>query len=286
MMGYWMRCRNRKLGSWALAAAGLLFSSGAGASPELDTATVPPDVAQAELSAARAYDAFQRGDYASAVALYQQAFDAAPSADALFNIARVYDLGLRDRPLAITFYRRYVSDAGATPERIKRANERLTELREAETAELATRPAAPRAVQPAPAGAFVAAPASGPLEQDAGGEWSGLKIAALASGAAGAVLLSVGAGFGISLLSTAERANRECHGNECSSQRGVDAARAAARDARWANWGLGVGGGLLAGATLMWLLDPGAEQAAPPASMKLSPIAGGGELGVALAGSW
>jgi tetratricopeptide (TPR) repeat protein len=285
-MGYWMRCRNRKLGSWALAAAGLLFSSGAGASPELDTVSVPPDVAQAELSAARAYDAFQRGDYASAVALYQQALDAAPSADALFNIARVYDLGLRDRPLAITFYRRYVSDPGATPERIKRANERLTELREAEAAELSTRPAAPQAMQPAAAGAPAAAPASAPLGQDSGNDWSGLKIAALASGAAGAVLLSVGAGFGISLLSTAERANRECDGNDCSSQRGVDAARAAARDARWANWGLGVGGGLLAGATLMWLLDPGAEQAAPPASMKLSPIAGAGELGVALAGSW
>jgi tetratricopeptide (TPR) repeat protein len=284
-MGYFMSYGNRKLSS-ALVAAGLLFSSSAWASPELDAVSSPPDVAEAELSAARAYEAFQRRDYASAVALYAKAFEAAPSADALFNIARVYDLGLRDRPLAITFYRRYVSDPGATPERIKRANERLTELREAEIAELSTRPAAPRAVPPPPTPEPVALPASAPLEQDAGADWSGLKVAALAAGAAGAVALSVGAGFGISLLSTADRANRECDGNDCSSQRGVDAARAAARDARWANWGLGVGGGLLAGATLMWLLDPGAEQAAPPDSIKLSPIAGAGELGVALAGRW
>jgi hypothetical protein len=286
MMGHSMSRRQCRLSSSALAAAVLLFSSGVWASPDLAAASSPPGVAEAERSAAQAYDAFQRRDYASAVALYQRAFEAAPSADALFNIARVYDLGLRDRPLAITFYRRYVSDPGATPERIKRANERLTELREAEAAELSTRPAAPQAMQPAAAGAPARAPASAPLGQDSGNDWSGLKIAALASGAAGAVLLSVGAGFGISLLSTAERANRECDGNDCSSQRGVGAARAAARDARWANWGLGVGGGLLAGATLMWLLDPGAEQAAPPASMKLSPIAGAGELGVALAGSW
>lgn len=284
-MGYSMRFRNPKLGSSALAAVGLLFSSAAWASPDVAAVASPPDVAQAELSAAQAYEAFQRRDYASAVALYEKAFEAAPSADALFNIARVYDLGLRDRPLAIAFYRRYLSDPGATPERIKRANERLTELREAEVAELATRPAAPPAEPPAPARAALAPPSALP-EQDAGAEWSGFEIAALASASAGAVALGVGAGFGISLLSTADRANRECDGNDCSSQRGVDAARAAARDARWANWGLGVGGGLLAGATLLWLLDAGAEQAEPPASMQLSPIAGAGGLGVALAGSW
>jgi tetratricopeptide (TPR) repeat protein len=285
-MGYLMRFRDRKLSSSALAAAGLLFSSGAWASPDAAAVSSPPDVERAELSAAQAYDAFQRRDYASAVALYEKAFEAAPSADALFNIARVYDLGLRDRPLAITFYRRYLSDPGATPERIKRANERLTELREAEVAELTTRPAAPQAEQPAPARAPIVEPSSALPEQDAGADWSGLEIAALASGSAGAVMLGVGAGFGISLLSTADRANRECNGNDCSSQRGVDAARAAARDARWANWGLGVGGGLLAGATLLWLLDPGVEQPGPPAGMKLSPVAGAGELGVALAGSF
>jgi tetratricopeptide (TPR) repeat protein len=284
-MGYSMSFSHWRLSSSALAAAGLLFSSGAWASPELDAGSSPPDVAAAELSAAQAYDAFQRRDYASAVALYQKAFEAAPSADALFNIARVYDLGLRDRPLAITFYRRYVSDPGATPERIKRANERLTELREAEIAELTTRPTAPPAAQPAPAPPPIAVPAIAPLEQDAGSEWSSSTVAALTLGAAGAVALGVGVGFGVSLLSTAERANRECDGNECSSQRGVDAARAAARDARWANAGLAVGGGLLAGAAIVWLLDPGAEQA-PPAAMKLSPTAGAGELGVALAGRW
>jgi hypothetical protein len=285
MMGYSTSYRNLRLSSAALAAAGLLFSSGAGASPEPEAGPSPLDVAAAELSAAQAYDAFQRQDYASAVALYVKAFEAAPSADALFNIARVYDLGLRDRPLAITFYRRYVADPGATPARIKLANERLTELREAETTELGTRPAAPQATQATP-GEPVVVPASTPLGQDAGGEWSGLKIAALTTGAAGAVLVGVGVGYGVSLLSTAERANRECDGNDCSSQRGVEAARAAARDARWANWGLGVGGGLLAGAALMWLLDPSEDRAAQPASMKLSPVAGPGELGVALAGRW
>src|SRR5690606_6622437 len=109
--------------------------------------------------AARAFDAYKRKDYQSAIALYQKALEAAPSADILYNIARIYDLGLRDRALAISFYSRYVNDPGAVPNRIEVATKRLAELRAAELAAVAppsVEPAAPTAVvapQPPPSAA-------------------------------------------------------------------------------------------------------------------------------------
>jgi tetratricopeptide (TPR) repeat protein len=274
-----------------LAAASLLCSSGAWASNEPEADPIAKTVAEAERYAAQAYAAYQKKDYAEAVALYQEALQAAPSADALFNIARIYDLGLRDRPLAITFYRRYVSDPGATPERIKRTNQRLTELKDAELAETETDPsthpvAAPVVAAPAVAETLAAASWAADPGREGDSAWSNWSIAALTSGAAGTVALSVGIGYAVALKSAAGRANHECDGNDCRSQSGVEAAQAAARYERVANLGLGIGGGLLAGAALMWLLEPDSPQASRQAAVQLAPIAGASELGATLTGSW
>jgi tetratricopeptide (TPR) repeat protein len=277
--------KTRRFRSWALIALGLLCCARAHAAGDADTDLIAPNVAEAERHAAQAYAAYQAKDYAQAAALYKMAFDVAPSADALFNIARVYDLGLRDRPLAMTFYRRYVADAGATPERIKRATQRLAELRAAELAELETRPAETPAASTPVASALPVGSTSSVPAHEMSDAWSGWEIAALTSGAAGTVALGVGIAYGIALQSAADRANRGCDGNACRSQRSVDAAHEAARDARVANWGLGLGLGLLAGATAAWLLDPGAEEA-EPASLELAPIAGSAELGASLTGRW
>src|SRR5688572_6208587 len=60
----------------------------AGAAPE------PPvlhaDVALAERYAAAAFEAYRAREYGRAVSLYEQALAAAPSAEILYNIARVY----------------------------------------------------------------------------------------------------------------------------------------------------------------------------------------------------
>src|SRR6185436_18211441 len=88
----------------------------------------------AERRAAEAFAAYNKKEYAAAIALYLEAYDATPSGAILYNIARIYDLKLHNRPSAIAFYRRYVADAGAQPDMIDIANHRLQQLRSAELA--------------------------------------------------------------------------------------------------------------------------------------------------------
>lgn len=235
-------------------------------------------VAEAEALAERAYEAYVARDYATAVALYSHAFERAPSADALFNIARIYDMGLRDRALAISFYRRYLSDPGASPERIVRANVRLAELRLAEQAEL-TAPPAPEA---APRREASEARASA---TEASGGLSGWQVAAIVMGTTGAVATGLGAVYGVTVLSDADRANDDCDGDRCQSQLGIDAARAASRHATLATWGVSVGAGLMASGALLWFLDPSADDA-PRRDVRVDPVASASELGLALSGSW
>ena len=235
-------------------------------------------VAEAEALAERAYEAYVARDYATAVALYSHAFERAPSADALFNIARIYDMGLRDRALAISFYRRYLSDPGASPERIVRANVRLAELRLAEQAELA----APPAPEAAPRTQESGARASATQTNDG---LSGWQVAAIVMGTTGAITTGLGAVYGVTVLSDAERANDDCDGDRCQSQLGIDAARAASRHATVATWGVAAGAGLMASGALLWLLDPGADEA-PDRDVRVGPIASDSELGLALSGSW
>src|SRR4051794_22780210 len=66
-----------------------------------------PDVTRAESYAADAFAAYEKKDYQEAVVLYLKALEAAPSADVLFNLAKIYDTKLNDRQLAMSFYRRY-----------------------------------------------------------------------------------------------------------------------------------------------------------------------------------
>jgi hypothetical protein len=90
-----------------------------------ERSTREADMERAERFAARAFAAYRDKDYATAVALYLQAYDAAPSADMLFNIARIYDSGLSDGTRAIRYYREYIASPDAEPARISMASERV-----------------------------------------------------------------------------------------------------------------------------------------------------------------
>ena len=81
---------------WLIATASLSWSTAAGPALAQDEPSSPPDVARAESYAAEAFQAYAEKDYPRAVALYQQALDAAPSADIVYNIARIYDTKLED----------------------------------------------------------------------------------------------------------------------------------------------------------------------------------------------
>lgn len=231
----------------------------------------PSPVVVAEQRAAEAFQAYTRKDYAVAVALYLEAYEAAPSGSMLYNIARIYDLKLADRPLAITYYRRYIAAPDGFTERIELANQRLKELRETEeAASAAARPGERRAERAAePDGSPRALPltTSDPLRDDRGG-WSTLRWAGVGVGVVGLGALGAGAGFGIAALSHAQTAADTCDGNACTSQKGVDAAESAATQAKLSNVGFGVGGALLLTGTALFLLggEPTAE-ASPRANL-------------------
>jgi tetratricopeptide (TPR) repeat protein len=272
--------------SWTcrIAMAIPLFAS----SPALaQTPTAPnpaPSVLQAEDYAAHAFEAYGRKEYGEAVALYQRAYDRAPSAAALYNIARVYDLGLRDRPLAIAAYRRYLSDAGATPDHIQVANDRLALLREAELVVNAAEQNAPRPLVPA-----APRPVSATLAQsgsEAGQDWSALRVAGAVTGAAGLVSLAVGVGSGLLVLKDADTANQLCVKNRCSSQRGVDAARSASTHATVATVGVSVGLGLMATGAVLWLASGRSREQPSATSLQVVPLTTTSELGLSLAGNW
>lgn len=313
--------RRGMCGAWLVAAATVLCVA---VVPRAALADDPPaaDAASVTLSerrAAEAYQAYARKDYPAAVALYLEAYQAAPSGTILYNVARIYDTKLADRPLAINFYRRYITDPGARPEFIEVANQRLRELREAEIT------ASTLDVESAPPGAAGAAgkdrrdrgdrgsTATGdrdragvnwdrsapPPKADASdGErahWSGLRWTGAVLGAVGVVGLGIGAGFGWAAMSKAKTADDLCDGNACSSQQGVDATNAARHDATLSTIGFAAGGALLATGVALFILggDQGTERGAesrgsPHAGLdlQLRSWASATDLSVAVAGRW
>lgn len=263
----------------ALACAAFLFHG----PPALaqPAAVVAPDVPLSERYAARAFEAYRLRDYPNAITLYQKALDAAPSADILYNMARVYDVGLRDRALAISFYSRYVGDPGAVPKQIENANKRLVELRAAEAAALAPAPPTPVA-PPIPAETPAPPPVAARVDSS-----SGLSLGAVLAGSVGLVGIGLGVGFGFAAKSDLDESERYCNGNQCTSQRGVDAAKSAAREANVATVGFAAGGALLALGSVLWLMNDASEERPELAGgLGWSPHIGPGELSLSVSGSF
>ena len=180
--------------SRASPASGELAGSGVDARP---TPGRSVDVALAERYAAAAFEAYRVRDYGRAVSLYEQALAAAPSADILYNMARVYDVGLRDRRLAIAYYERYTADPAAVANRLGTATERLHELRAAELASMgALAEDDPGIARDFPLDAApIAAPSTAPTAEDDG--LRPLQVTAIALGSVGLVGLGLGVGFGL-----------------------------------------------------------------------------------------
>lgn len=243
------------------------------------------DVTLAESKADQAFQAYQSKRFAEAVALYMEAYNAAPNADILYNVARIYDAKLLDRPLAINFYRRYITDPGAVADRIQIANERLLALREAELA----------ATQPTPeAGATAAAPALDARRAAAAAppehRWSTPEVLGAVLASTGVIALGVGTGFGIAAMGEKNTVNDLCENRVCSDQRGIDSAESARNHAAVSTIGFASGGALLAlGAVLyFWVGDepsaPLAPEPSPSLAARLTQTPGG--FALELGGSW
>jgi hypothetical protein len=244
------------------------------------------DVARAEGYAADAFEAYTRKDYSAAVTLYIKALDTAPTADMLYNLARIYDGRLKERQLAIDYYRRYVRDPGAEPTRLRAANERLSQLLELEAISSETPPVRQRAEPPSSAssGSGDRAPArSNAREQGI----TGVQVLAIVALTAGVTSLGIGGGFGLAAKSDAEVANEFCDGNACRSQRGVDASRDASSAATISTIGF-IAGGVLSSLGIVTLLvaSSGDETERNVARLSLSPLAGPNVVGTQLAGQW
>jgi tetratricopeptide (TPR) repeat protein len=243
------------------------------------------DVDRAEALAAQAFAAYAQQDYAAAVSLYRQAYDASRSADILFNIARIYDIALRDRSAAMTFYQQYIIDPDAEDERVDIAFERIAALepaharaRSGSASTGADRAPPRRAAMPLPAPARVDSKAE---------PWTALRVGAIVAGTVGLVGVGLGAGFGVAALSDASTAREYCNGDVCRSQQGLDAVRAASKNADIATVSFVLGGSLIAaGAAMLWLEGDGAPGSREVARLEWSPRVTSSELGLGLSGSW
>jgi tetratricopeptide (TPR) repeat protein len=249
------------------------------------------DVVLAERYAAEAFLAYQRKAYAEALALYEKALAAAPSADILYNMARIYDTGLRERRAAMDYYARCAADPSAGESRIQAANQRRMELERAEQAMSVDSPESDGLERTFPRDPIeVPTPPPAPATERPS-SWTGLEITGLTLGSVGLVGLGVGVGFGLAARAEKDTWSRDCNGNVCASQRGVDAAASAREKAQIATVGLGVGGGLLLLGSVLFLIDSdgGDEQGDGHeglATWRSGPVATDAELGWVVAGSW
>jgi tetratricopeptide (TPR) repeat protein len=251
------------------------------ATPAADTASAPSgveaanarpaNVVEAEQLASQAFDAYERKEYQQAIALYQKALAAASGADILYNIARVYDVGLNDGPRATEYYRRYLAEPKAQSPRRQLAEQRIAALQPSpRIAPIETDPNAAIADTP-------------PAETNSGWTWRETSAVALAG--AGAIALGVGAGFGISAASQSDTWKQDCDGNVCQTQRGVDAAQTAADRARVATIALAAGGALLAGGAAVWWLGAKHEES-PRVALQVVPAGPAAQVGCSFSSSF
>jgi hypothetical protein len=269
------------------------------------------NVAQSEQYAAAALEAYQRKAYTEAVTLYERAYALTPNAHIiLYNIARIYDVGLGSRRLAIDYYERFIAEAGAAPIRIQSASQRIAELHAAERAaanetsvnetsanetsanETSANEAAVNETgeSSAPANARNApepdpvAPTRANSSPSRAAAWTARELTALAAGGVGIASVGFGIGFGLSARSYKDTWEKYCRGNVCSSPVGVDAAESARRQARVATAGLVAGGALIGLASVLWIVDFSGEHPSASAALSLVPVASSSEVGGAISG--
>jgi tetratricopeptide (TPR) repeat protein len=228
-------------------------------------------VVEAEHRAAPGFVAYERNEYQQAIDLYQRALAAASSADILYNIARVYDVGLHDNVHATEYYRRYLAEPKAQSPRRQLAEQRIAVLQPSPLA-------APIETDPSAAIADTA-----PSQNESG--WSWRETSAIALAGSGVIALGVGTGFGISAASQSDTWKQDCKGNVCQSQRGVDAAHTAADRARVATIALAAGGALLAAGAAVWWLGANHEES-PRVALQVVPVGPAAQLGCSFSSSF
>lgn len=106
----------------------------AASSPALAQPTDGPGdtTAEAERLAEQAQTAFAEERFSEAVKFYLKAYNLAPAAILLYNVAYIYDKKLSEYELASEYYRRYVRADDADPQVVEKALARIQELKDLE----------------------------------------------------------------------------------------------------------------------------------------------------------
>jgi hypothetical protein len=234
-------------------------------------------VAEGEALAEQAFNLYKEGRYNEAVAAYQRAYELAGSSIILFNIANLYDRKLRQLDQAAEYYRRYVRTPDASPDFVRKANERLDAIRQ----QAATTPAAPApsTAAPAPEG-----PSSSPPPPD-GEPDPAWRTAGLALGGLGLVSLGVSTAFALRARGKEKDADEFCKQRECADPRGIDLGDQALSAARVSTYTF-AGGlvGLVGGAVLYFAAPTRSTTSTTARSLRVGPSAQ--MAGLVLSGAW
>lgn len=224
-----------------VAAALTLLVPAAARAQDGTTATTPAnDEKKAQTLSDQGYEAYQKGDYAKAVAMYLESYKLVPTAEILYNVASIYDKKLNDPNLAVEYYRRYNASPDAKGELIAKATARISTLSNPESK-----------APPSSTSTATTPRAEPPPPQESG---SGLRTAGIVTGVVG--LAAVGAGAITGVLASGKHSDSGCSDGVCRSEEARNDEKDAASLADVSTITFIAGGALILGGAAMYLLAP------------------------------
>lgn len=247
------------------------------AAPAAASAATETDPSKrAEMLANSAMEAYARNDFAKAVSLYLESYQAMPTAAVLYNIARIYDNKLNEQRVALEYYRRSSLSPDATPDLVAKSTTRLSAIQS--TLQDGTSP------QPKPSGSQEAKPTGGEEKE----RRTSLRVPGLIVAGAGGVGLVLGTVF--TFVAKGKHSDANCNGAVCPSDSAVSTEKSAASMANVATVSFIAGGVLLAGGLTMFLLSPSKKEsssgaAAPPLRVAFAPLLGPTTAGIGITGT-
>ncbi len=255
-------------------AQGSALAKGKPAAPPVEP---DPRNAAVEELASRAAERYAAGDYAQAIALTTKAYDIRPLGALLYNIAIIYDKKLKERDLAIDYYRRFLAARDAEPALLEKATHRLELLKAAPEP-----PVPPPAPPPAVTAPPVLPPATANPRDDAEQPLARRRTIMLASGgtllALGVVGIGVGGILGLVAMKNNNDAAAFCNGAACTDGRALGLTGDAMSAANASTALFVVGGVAAAAGAVLLAIAPSAKRP----RVTLAPMG----TGLALAGQW